>query len=89
MNRISAVTAELEKDDAFYKEAGYAHEFNVADIIGNYTERAEKLTRILWILQIPAMVMLAFYLFMVSQLNVDRERRYSVCMPQSRAYSVL
>ena len=74
MNRISAVTAELEKDDAFYKEAGYAHEFNVADIIGNYTERAEKLTRILWILQIPAMVMLAFYLFMVSQLNVDRER---------------
>ncbi|MFR4022161.1 MAG: ABC transporter permease [[Eubacterium] siraeum] len=74
MNRISAVTAELGKDDAFYKEAGYAHEFNVADIIGNYTERAEKLTRILWILQIPAMVMLAFYLFMVSQLNVDRER---------------
>ena len=74
MNRISAVTAELEKDDAFYKEAGYAHEFNVADIIGNYTERAEKLTRILWILQIPAMVMLAFYLFIVSQLNVVRER---------------
>lgn len=74
MNRIAAVTAELEKDTTFYQEAGYAHEFNVADIIGNYTERAEKLTRILWILQIPAMVMLAFYLFMVSQLNVDRER---------------
>lgn len=56
MNRISAVTAELEKDDAFYKEAGYAHEFNVADIIGNYTERAEKLTRILWILQILSLI---------------------------------
>ena len=88
MNRIASVTAELEKDDEFYKQAGYEHEFNVADIIGNYTERAEKLTRILWILQIPAMVMLAFYLFMVSQLNVDRERN-EIAVFKSRGASSL
>ncbi len=74
MNRISAVTDQINYDATYYGQNGYMHSFEVADIIRGYTERADKLTRILWILQIPAMVMLAFYLFMVSQLNVDRER---------------
>ncbi len=74
MNRISSVVAELETDDSFYSDKGYEHTFEVSDIIKGYIERADRLTRMLWILQIPAMVMLAFYLFMVSQLNVDRER---------------
>ncbi len=88
MNRISDVTAELALDEQYYAQAGYTHEFNVADIIGNYTERAERLTRILWILQIPAMVMLAFYLFMVSQLSVDRERN-EIAVFKSRGASSL
>ncbi len=74
MNRIADVTEQINYDSTYYGQHGYGHTFEVADIIRGYTERAEKLTRILWILQIPAMVMLAFYLFMVSQLNVDRER---------------
>lgn len=74
MNRIGDVTAIIEGDPAFYAKNGYTNSFEVSDIVRQYTERADKLTRILWILQIPALVMLAFYLFMVSQLNVDRER---------------
>ncbi len=74
MNRIGDVTATIDYDPTFYSQNGYSNSFEVADIIRQYTERADKLTRILWILQIPALVMLAFYLFMVSQLNVDRER---------------
>lgn len=74
MNRIADVTAELDYDNTYYYQQGYEHTFEVSDIIQGYIERADRLTRILWILQIPAMVMLAFYLFMVSQLNVDRER---------------
>lgn len=74
MNRIADVTSQLSYDDTFYAEKGYNHVFEVSGIIQGYIDRADRLTRILWILQIPAMVMLAFYLFMVSQLNVDRER---------------
>lgn len=88
MNRISEVTAAIEEDSAFYSENGYVNEFDVAQIIMGYTDRADRLTRILWILQIPAMVMLAFYLFMVSQLNVDRERN-EIAVFKSRGASSL
>ncbi len=88
MNRIADVTAQLDYDQTFYSQNGYVNEFGVSDIIRAYTERAEKLTRILWILQIPAMVMLAFYLFMVSQLNVDRERN-EIAVFKSRGASSL
>ncbi len=88
MNRIADVTAQLDYDATFYSQSGYVNEFGVSDIIRAYTERAEKLTRILWILQIPAMVMLAFYLFMVSQLNVDRERN-EIAVFKSRGASSL
>ena len=88
MNRISNITAELSADQGIYQSKGYAYQFSVSDILNAYTERAEKLTRILWILQIPAMVMLAFYLFMVSQLNVDRERN-EIAVLKSRGSSSL
>lgn len=74
MNNISSVTSQLQYDKEFYANKGYKYEMGVQNILFDYTERAASLTRILWILQIPAMVMLAFYLFMVSQLNVDQER---------------
>lgn len=74
MNQIGSVTNELTNDLTYYPQQGYDYEMGVYSILQQYTVRAESLTRILWILQIPAMVMLAFYLFMVSQLNVDQER---------------
>ncbi len=74
MNRIADISAQLDYDESFYSSQGLNHTFDVTEIIKGYIDRADRLTRILWILQIPAMVMLAFYLFMVSQLNVDRER---------------
>lgn len=88
MNRISDITAELSYDGEYYQQMGYICEFNVGDIINGYVARADRLTRILWILQIPAMVMLAFYLFMVSQLNVDRERN-EIAVFKSRGASSL
>lgn len=74
MNDISSVTEEIANDFSYYGDNGYTFEMGVSNILNQYTERASKLTNILWVLQIPTMVMLAFYLFMVSQLNVEQER---------------
>ena len=74
MNDLSSVTTKLTDDFALYDELGYEFEMGVFNILEQYAVEAAKLTNILWILQIPTMVMLAFYLFMVSQLNVEQEK---------------
>ncbi len=74
MNDLGSITEELADDFLLYPELGYKFEMGVYNILQEYAVEAAKLTNILWILQIPTMVMLAFYLFMVSQLNVEQEK---------------
>lgn len=74
MNDISNISQNLQSDFDYYAEKGYEFEMGSADIISSYVEKASSLTAILWAIQIPTMIMLAFYLFMVSQLNIERER---------------
>lgn len=86
MNAIETVSTNLNEDFDYYKEMGYELEMGSSDIIASYVERASSLTAILWAIQIPTMVMLAFYLFMVSQLNVERERN-EIAVMKSRGSS--
>ncbi len=74
MNTLESVTAHIAEDSKYFKELGYTFTMNIYDTLLEYTEEAAKLTSILWILQIPTMIMLGFYLFMVSQLNVEQEK---------------
>ncbi len=74
MNDLASITYEIEDDFNFYPQLGYEFTMDIYDILQEYSVEASKLTNILWILQIPTMVMLAFYLFMVSQLNVEQEK---------------
>lgn len=74
MNDLDSITAELADDFLLYPELGYEFTMGINNILNEYAVEAAKLTNILWILQIPTMVMLAFYLFMVSQLNVEQEK---------------
>ena len=46
----------------------------VMEILQEYVGRARQLKLILWLIQIPVMLMIIFYLFMVSQLNVEQEK---------------
>ena len=46
----------------------------VMEILQEYVGRARQLRLILWLIQIPVMLMIIFYLFMVSQLNVEQEK---------------
>lgn len=74
LNSLSSVTESIEKDFDIYRSYGYSFSMGIYDILTEYAVRAENLKQMLWILQIPTIVMLAFYLFMVSQLNVEQEK---------------
>lgn len=74
LNSLSAITEQIAYDFELYPAYGYKFSMGIYDILTEYAVRAENLKSMLWILQIPTIVMLAFYLFMVSQLNVEQEK---------------
>ncbi len=74
MNDIGFTVTAIGEDNDYYPGIGCKFSMDVQSIWRGYAKEAEKLTRILWVLQIPTMVMLAFYLFMVSKLSVEQEK---------------
>ena len=48
--------------------------FPVIPILEEYHARESQLKLSLWMLQVPILLMLAFYLFMVSQLTINNEK---------------
>ena len=74
MNDLPFAVEAITEDKAYYPKKNCEFSMDVLYIWKNYAQESEKLTRMLWVLQIPAMVMLAFYLFMVSKLNVEQEK---------------
>lgn len=88
MNAIGSISEEINEDFTYFKDMGYTLEMGASTILSSYVERASTLTVILWAIQIPTMVMLAFYLFMVSQLNVEQERN-EIAVLKSRGASPL
>ena len=74
MNDLPFAVTAIEEDRDFYPTLGCKFNMGVLSIWKKYAAEAGKLTEMLWVLQIPTMVMLAFYLFMVSKLNVEQEK---------------
>lgn len=74
LNVLTDVSKRINSDFTYYEQQGLPFTMGVNDILAKYGERAESLSRVLWVLQIPSMVMLAFYLFMVSKLNIEQEK---------------
>ena len=74
LNDLNSITGAIEQDETVYSSAGMSFSMGIKDILSDYAVRAANLKSMLWILQIPTIVMLAFYLFMVSQLNVEQEK---------------
>ena len=53
MNNLPAITKAISEDFDYYPTLGYNFTMGISDILNGYAEEAEKLTRILWILQTP------------------------------------
>lgn len=74
LNDLDSVTRSIDEDFVIYPDNDLRFSMGINSILAEYAERAASLKSMLWILQIPTIVMLAFYLFMVSQLNVEQEK---------------
>ena len=70
--------AHINETSAVQKKAAAGQKlrfsFPAEEILIEYEGRASQLRMILWLIQIPVMLMIVFYLFMVSQLNVEQEK---------------
>lgn len=60
--------------------------FPIIPILEEYHAREAQLKLSLWMLQVPILLMLAFYLFMVSQLTIDSEKN-EIAVMKSRGAS--
>lgn len=88
MNNLSSMLEKTDKQAEAYSEAKISFNLPAASILEDYGARASKLRLILWLLQIPVIMMILVYLFMVSQLNVEQEKN-EIAVFKSRGASRL
>ena len=69
------------------RRVGLTVRLPILRILENYMIRQRALTMTLWVLQVPLLLMLAFYLFMVSQILIDHERN-EIALMKSRGAQV-
>ncbi len=74
MTNLSGINDEITRQKLDYEKADLSFKIPAQSIFKDYEGRAAQLKKILWLLQIPVMLMIVFYLFMVSQLNVEQEK---------------
>jgi putative ABC transport system permease protein len=72
---LASLTQTIENQQAWYAaQTGLEFKFPALASIQDYAARESQLTTTLWVLQVPLLLMLCFYIFMVSQLIVGYER---------------
>lgn len=74
MTSLSSVTDLLSEQEKVYTSSGVTLTVPALNILKDYANRSSQLKLILWLIQIPVMLMILFYLFMVSKLNVESEK---------------
>ncbi|MBE6836966.1 MAG: FtsX-like permease family protein [Ruminococcus sp.] len=88
MTKLSSINEKIKAQKDYYKAEGITFKLPAESILEDYEERSGQLKLILWLLQIPVMLMIVFYLFMVSQLNVEQEKN-EIAVFKSRGASSL
>lgn len=88
MNNISSMLEKTDAQSLVYSDNGITFNLPAASILEDYGERASRLRLILWLIQIPVIMMILVYLFMVSQLNVEQEKN-EIAVFKSRGASRL
>ncbi len=88
MNNVSGILETCDKQAQEYSKAKVSFSLPVVDILRDYGARADRLRLILWLVQIPVIMMILVYLFMVSQLNVEQEKN-EIAVFKSRGASRL
>ncbi len=74
MSDLGQLNSMILSQKKSYPYKNISFDFPAMEILKSYEERAHQLRLILWLIQIPVMLMIVFYLYMVSQLNVEQEK---------------
>ncbi len=74
MNNLSSMNEKIKEQRRTYEKAKISLSIPAQELFKDYEGRASQLRLTLWLLQIPVILMILIYLFMVSQLNVEQER---------------
>ena len=72
--QLGGINNSYNKQKETFKKSGIGFTMPAKDILSDYAKRSEQLTLLLWLLQIPVILMIIFYLFMVSKLNIEQEK---------------
>jgi putative ABC transport system permease protein len=75
LQNLAHVTKTYEEHNSWYSKYKVSIEFDmpIHRILARYNERAKQLQNMLWVLTVPVLIMLTFYIFMVSQLIIDHD----------------
>lgn len=88
MTDLNSTNEMIAKQKTYFGENSIGFSMPASDILKDYESRSSQLQLVLWLLQIPVILMIIFYLFMVSQLNVEQERN-EIAVFKSRGASRL
>lgn len=74
MNALGTINERIDEAHRICDENKIRFKLPASEIFIDYSSRAAQLRKTLWLLQIPVILMILVYLFMVSQLNIEQER---------------
>jgi putative ABC transport system permease protein len=75
INHILAVQPKLEKDlSNLFDNTNVYIDFSMADTLPSYVSKGQQLKTMLWSLQVPVLILMGLYLFMVSRLIISRQQ---------------
>ena len=74
MSGLGSIEETIDSQERIYDDNDIDFDFPAYDIFIDYADRASQLRQTLWLLQIPVILMILVYLFMVSQLNIEQEK---------------
>jgi len=73
VSSLARVLGELERQIPVLDISQVSYDLPMLDILREYHDRERQIVSVLWFLQCPVLLMLAFYVYMVSLLIVDAE----------------
>jgi putative ABC transport system permease protein len=74
LNNIGSILKAHESQNRWFSQKRVDFKMPAVPILEQYYQREKQLKTTLWVTQVPILLMLAFYIFMVSQLIVEHER---------------
>lgn len=86
MNTIELLVSTLENQKELYKSENCTFSVPALEVLQDYADEASQLRYIMLMLDIPVVLMLIFYLYMVSQLHIESEKN-EIAMYKSRGAS--